>query len=243
MQRRRTTSTMPPGSCHIGYVACVDRVEAANIVVTIVEEMSMSFLCAGLRTGIGTGLTVLCALGLSGTAEAQSALRGFEGESILGIGYVANPPSLLLGVSGIAVASRGFGLYVDAKFATDDPEGWSRYNPNLTRSEAIASFPDQNLRQHTHWRSFNAALVHTFSDELLLYAGGGLARERVYTEFYDDSHARGELGYYVVTDEEGTGDRVNALGGAMLRLTPRILAQVGGELQPVGMTFGLVFRF
>ncbi|HSJ26349.1 MAG TPA: hypothetical protein VK929_16840 [Longimicrobiales bacterium] len=190
-----------------------------------------------------TGMTVLCLLALATTAMAQSTPRGFQGEQILGIGYVANPPSLLLGASGIAVSSRGFGLYVDAKFATDNPEGWTRYNPNLTRSEAIASFPDQNLRQHTHWRSFNAALVHTFSDELLLYAGGGLSSERVYTEFYDDTQERGELGFYVVTDEERTGDRVNALGGAMLRLTPRIMAQVGGELQPVGMMFGLIFRF
>jgi hypothetical protein len=183
--------------------------------------------------------------GSAAEAGAQAAPRlGLRDLPFFGVGYVANAPNLFLGVGGYVVLDvlGGLGVYVDTKWDNSTPADESRFVRGLTPLEAEEEFGDVFFREHTSWSSLSAAVVRPVSDELALYLGGGRGRERRFAEYYDDTHNRGELGYYIVDDAEGSGDRLNVMGGGMLRLTPRLLLHVGGETAPIGMTVGVSIR-
>ncbi len=170
--------------------------------------------------------------------EAQAPL-GF------GAGYVINAPQQMAGVGVhlLIPGLYGFGLYLDAKF---DPLSDTRDGvllPGVTHHEAENVFFDEYFRDESRWQSFNAALLYSVTEELRLYAGAGLTHRDAFTEYWDETHQRGELGYYWIEDPANTGNRVNVLGGAFLRMGRGVYTQFGVESAPRGFTLGLTLSF
>lgn len=188
------------------------------------------------------GLVSVTAL-VPATAVAQqpepdrASLRSLP---LIGIGYVANAPNMLLGGAAIAAwdVLGGLGLYVDAKFSHDPPSRSGFVDGTL----ADVGEGDRFFRAESGWRSFNVALLRPVTDELVLYLGGGVTREEAFEQFYDDSEERGEFGYYWLEDEEASGNRANVVGGAFFRFADWLLFQVGFDAEPVAMNIGAMYR-
>lgn len=182
---------------------------------------------------------------LPATAVAQAGPASIYERPSWFIGYVANAPHLLLGgtVAAIPPALGGWGLYLDAKTGIDSPAGDEFYRDDLSHDQARQELGDTFSSDQSHWRSFNAAVVRAFSDNVIIYLGGGVAEEQVYSEFYDPSGERGNLGYYWVKDEDLQAWRGNAMGGMYFRIMRHLAFQAGVESTPVGLTVGLIAVF
>jgi hypothetical protein len=179
-----------------------------------------------------------------GRLEAQSTID-FRNSSRVGVGYVANIPNTFLGFSALGLTERlfgGAGLYVDFKTTTSDLRSDPDFFPDLTVEDAEITFADQLYNEDSEWLSVNAALVYAVTGDFAIYGGAGYSRERHFREYYDDTvpPERGEFGFYWVEDPEGSGNRVNVLGGVLFRLTKIALFQLGGETQPAGVSTGLL---
>ncbi|UCC73548.1 MAG: hypothetical protein JSV86_03010 [Gemmatimonadota bacterium] len=156
------------------------------------------------------------------------------------VGYVVNAPTQLVGFSGTTFGPHlaDWGVYVDAKFTLDSPEGNSNFNSSLTPEEVEELWGDTNFDTEGIWTTVNVALVRVLSEALALYVGAGYSHEDAYILYYDETGERGELGWYWVKDDSASGDRVNLMGGAWMRLVPRVIVQFGGETAPAGFTVG-----
>jgi hypothetical protein len=162
-----------------------------------------------------------------------------------GIGYVANAPDLLGGVSGYAVFPilGGLGLYVDAKFDLDSPSRDDTFISTLTDREveeqvAGAEFIDDA----DSWQGFNFALVRPLSPSLMVYAGAGVATRTRYREYRDPEGEMGRLGFFIVEAPDDEWTSVNALAGGFLRLGRWLDFQFGLETRPRGFTVGGALR-
>jgi hypothetical protein len=181
-------------------------------------------------------------------AQQGRQLRGLnlKGSTHLGIGYVANIPTTFLGFSVLAVTPRvagGAGLYADVKMTTRSPSDSRYYLRGVPVSDAEITYGDMLFTEKSDWVSVNVGLVYAITGEFSLYGGLGYSKEHHYRQYYDDSQTRGELGFYWIADPVASGTRINASGGALIRLTRFALFQLGGEAQPRGADIGVVLTF
>jgi hypothetical protein len=196
-----------------------------------------------LRASIA--LLALGCLSLVGGPLAAQGAPSLRNSSRIGVGYVANIPNTFLGFSALAMTYKlfgGAGLYVDFKTTTTDHRSDPDYLTGVTIEDAELTYADLLYTEESEWLSVDVALVYAVTPDLALYGGAGYARERHFRQYFDDSvpPERGEFGFYWIDDPEGSGNRVNVLGGALFRLTKYALFQIGGEMQPPGVTVGVI---
>jgi hypothetical protein len=196
-----------------------------------------------LRASIA--LLALGCLSLVGGPLAAQGAPSLRNSSRIGVGYVANIPNTFLGFSALAMTYKlfgGAGLYVDFKTTTTDHRSDPDYLTGVTIEDAELTYADLLYTEESEWLSVDVALVYAVTPDLALYGGAGYARERHFRQYFDDSvpPERGEFGFYWIDDPEGSGDRVNVLGGVLFRLTKYALFQLGGEMQPPGVTVGVI---
>jgi hypothetical protein len=200
---------------------------------------------ATLRRAPVTLPLALFTLLLPGTALwAQPDLRN---SSYLGIGYVTSVPDIFVGVTALGLTPGllgGAGLLADVKFTHDSPGRDAYFRDDISVEQAEITFADQLYRERSAWLSVDLAVVYAITGNFAVYAGGGYLKEEHYREYFDDSITRGNEGFYWVLDESASRSRANALGGALFRLMPYIVFQVGLETRPgaiVGVTFTIPF--
>jgi hypothetical protein len=189
-------------------------------------------------------LTVSIAVGglfLGGAAPASGQpVVDFSHASNWFVGYVANAPQQLLGFgTGLMVPGlRGFGVYTDVKITTDSRARERGFIATLTPDEALA-LEDIPFRDDSAWATVNLAVVRGITEELAVYLGGGAAWRTIYSQFFDETGERGELGHYWVKDEDRSQVHANILAGAFFRMGNRLVFQFGAETAPAGFSAGM----
>ncbi|HEU5211067.1 MAG TPA: hypothetical protein VFU06_16845 [Longimicrobiales bacterium] len=180
---------------------------------------------------------------LPGTSMAQS-VAAVDGPAF-GVGYAANAPELLAGAAAwfVVPALGGIGLYADAKFDVDSPARGDTYEADLTAAEVDSELGDEYRDSEGSWRSFNIAVVRPVTPSLMLYAGGGYARETMYRQYVDATGSRGLGGVYWVRSPDENGSSVNFLAGMFLRLGRHLNAQFGLDSAPRGFGVGMSLVF
>jgi hypothetical protein len=193
---------------------------------------------------------VVVSLSLPGTIlQAQVGrppVRGLRASTHLGIGYVANVPTTFLGFSALAVTPKlfgGAGLYADVKLTTKSPGDDPYYLPGVSVTDAEVTYGDVLYEEKSDWLTINGALVYAITQELAVYGGLGYAKKTHYRQYFDDSQTRGNFGFYWIADPGASGTRVNALGGALVRITRFVVFQLGAESQPPGANVGFAITF
>lgn len=195
-----------------------------------------------------SSLAALLCLMLPGADLAAQGrpVTGLRSRPHLGIGYVASVPTTFLGVSVLGLTPKvfgGAGLYADVKLTSGSPGDSPYYLPGVTVEDAEITYGDMLYQEESDWVSVNVALVYAITGEFAVYGGLGYSKEEHYREYFDDTQTRGNLGYYWVADPAGSGNRVNALGGAFVRLARFVLFQFGAQAQPPGVNVGFTLTF
>ena len=162
-----------------------------------------------------------------------------------GIGYVANAPDVLGGVSGYVVLPvlGGLGLYIDAKFDVDSPARDDTFISTLTDTEVEEQVAGvEFVDALDSWQSLNVALLRPVTPALMLYAGAGYATRTRYHEYRDPDGELGQLGFFSVEVPGDEWKTVNVLFGGFLRLSRWLDFQFGLETKPRGFTVGASLR-
>mgnify|MGYP004501797231 CR=1 FL=1 len=162
----------------------------------------------------------------------------------IGIGYVANIPNQMVGVTGHFVSPTllgGLGLYVDAKLDNSSPEDEEGFIPDLTAEQVAETRNDVIFQQAGSWQTVNVALMKPVTSQLVAYAGAGVSKVTEYNEYFDEAREMGRLGFYWVEDEERSGTHANFMGGVFFQLGESFAVQMGGETRPAGFTMGLTY--
>lgn len=162
----------------------------------------------------------------------------------IGIGYVANIPGQLVGVTGHFVSPSvlgGLGIYLDAKLDNSSPEDEEGFLPDLTANEIEDTRNDVVFRREGSWQTVNVALMKPVTSQLVAYAGAGVSRTVEYNEYFDEARELGRLGFYWVEDTERSGTFANFMGGVFFQLGESFAVQMGGETRPAGFTMGLTY--
>jgi hypothetical protein len=190
-------------------------------------------------------LLALATLPLPGReARAQGLVRDMRNSARVGIGYAVNIPNTFVGFTALGMTPKllgGAGVYADVKFTTSARSSDPYYLSDVSVQQAEITFGDQFFQEKSDWLSVNFALVYAIHPEVALYGGAGYTRETNYREYFDNTQTRGELGFYWISDPEASGNRVNVLGGAFIRMGQYVMLQLGVEAQPKGVTVGLTF--
>jgi hypothetical protein len=172
----------------------------------------------------------------------RPVVAGLRSSPQLGLGYVANIPTTFLGFSALGLTPKlfgGAGLYADVKLTTSSPGDDPYYLPNVTVTDAEVTYGDMLYEEKSDWLTVNAAAVYAITQELAVYGGLGYAKKTHYRQYYDASQTRGNFGFYWISDPSASGTRVNALGGALMRITRHFVFQLGAESQPAGANVGV----
>ena len=177
-------------------------------------------------------------------ARAQSlyGVPQLRNTSYVGVGYVASIPDALVGFDVITLTPKllgGAGLYADVKFTTTSPTRESYYDSTITVAQAENQFGDFLIDERSVWVTINVAAVYAVTKELALYGGAGYSREHHYREYYDDTRTRGLAGFYWIPDAGASGNRVNVLGGLLVRAGQYIVFQAGLGARPRGAEAGV----
>jgi hypothetical protein len=163
-----------------------------------------------------------------------------------GAGYVANAPKAMAGVSGYVLFPRlgGVGLYLDAKTDVTGPSRDRGYDASVTAGQIQAGpYWKDLIKSEGSWRSFNVAVLYAASPSLLLYGGGGMARQTVFRLFQvDRASGLGQGGIVWAQDPGAEETRVNFMAGTVMRLTGLVSSHFGFETQPRGLTVGASLR-
>jgi hypothetical protein len=192
-----------------------------------------------LKQAAGALLAVATLAGANAAAAQGTETRHqFTTSPILGIGYVANAPTLFRGGGVVLLNPRLVGFFADVKMSGQSPADRGNFEATWTPGHAN-EFGDWPLTTESSWLTVNGGLTRVVTPELALYGGLGYVRRRAFEEWVDLEGERGEFGYYWVEDERLSGTYLNVLGGALIRGGNRIMFQVGGELLPAGITLGV----
>ena len=195
---------------------------------------------ATLPVVIGTLLLSTSALRAQAGRPRVSDLRN---TSHLGVGYVASIPEMFIGFTGLALTPSvlgGAGLYADVKLSSSSPGKDPYLDPAITVDQAANQFGDFLFEEQSAWLTVNLALAYALLPELAVYAGGGYSRERHYRQYFDNAQTRGLQGFYWIPDPAASGNRVNLLGGVLLRAGRYLVFQMGLEAQPRGADVGVM---
>lgn len=191
------------------------------------------------------GLLALGCLSLTARPLAAQGVPNLRNSSRVGVGYVANIPNTYLGFSALGMTHKlfgGLGLYADFKTTTTDHTSDPDYYPGISVDSASLGLADLLYTEESEWLSVDVALVYAVTPDLAVYGGAGYTREKHYQQYYDDRAPplHGEFGFYWIDDPENSGDRINVLGGVIFRLTRYAHFQLGGEMNPPGVTAGVI---
>ena len=170
--------------------------------------------------------------------------KNLRSSSTLGVGYVLSVPNTYVGFSLLGIAPKilgGLGLYADVKFSHDSPEGGAEFRDDIEVEDSEFTYGDQLFERRSTWLMADLALAYAVSDELALYFGGGYARKKHYCNYFDNSLTRGFEGFYWILDDEDSGDRVNIIGGMLIRAAPHFVVQTGFDGSPRGVSVGVMF--
>ena len=195
------------------------------------------------RASIIMVLLALATLTLPGRNARAQGIPDMRNSSRVGVGYAVNVPNTFVGLTAQGMTPKlfgGAGLYADVKFTPSSPSSDPYYRSDISVLQAENTFSDLRFREQSDWLSINAAFVYAVSSELAVYGGAGYTRERRYRMYFDDSQTRGEMGFYWISDSEASGNRVNLLGGALIRAGRSVIFQMGVESQPKGVTIGIM---
>jgi hypothetical protein len=197
-----------------------------------------------------TTLSALAATTVTAGALAAQLVpttgRHLQNSARVGVGYVVSVPNMFVGFSVLGLTPEilgGVGVYADVKASTSSPGSDPYLLDDVTTEQAELTFGDFRFQEESSYLSVNLALLWAFRPELGVYGGAGYTREDRYHEYYDNSETRGNFGFYWVSDPDGSGNRVNLLGGVFFRFGNRVLFQVGLENQPLGVTAGALLTF
>jgi len=176
--------------------------------------------------------------------EAQRPFgRDLRNTPYLGVGYVANVPDAFVGGAMFVLTPKllgGAGLYADVKFSPSSPARAVEYDATITVDQAENLYGDRLYLQQSAWFSVNLAAVYALTPELAVYAGGGYSREHHYRQYFDGTQTRGFQGFYWVSEPAASGNRVNALGGVLLRAGRYLVFQMGVGARPAGADVGVL---
>lgn len=186
---------------------------------------------------------ILVAAGVS-ISGVESPAQGQDLEQA-GIGYVVNGPEQFAGGSIHALwdLAGGLGLYVDAKRGLGSLVDDRTFTTDFDFRAARDEFGDDLVLEDSEWTSVNVALMRPITAELIGYAGAGHSRERAYGEFFNQAEERGVGGFYWVENHEGSGTRLNLLGGVFFQIGTRVSVHLGVESAPAGLTVGGSYLF
>jgi hypothetical protein len=189
-------------------------------------------------------LIAACPLALQAQVGVPAARGQAPMRPRIGIGYAANLPNQMIGVTGHFVTPNvlgGLGVYVDAKFDTSSPRDEEGFEPDLTAEEVEDTRPDRLFTQEGSWQTVNVALMRPVTPQLVAYAGAGFSRGVEYNQYVDEEQELGRLGVYWVEDTERSGTFANFIGGVMFQLGENVAVQLGGESRPGGFTMGISY--
>ena len=196
--------------------------------------------CVGMMVFLIGGVFLLRGAPL----QAQRFVTDLRNAPHIGIGYVANIPDAFAGGALMFITPKvlgGAGLYADVKFSPSSPGRVAEYLPTITVDQAENVYGDRLFLQQSAWFTANLAVVYAVTRELALYAGAGYSREHHYREYFDNSETRGLDGFYWVHDPAASGNRINALGGVLLRAGRYVVFQSGVGARPAGVDAGVMF--
>ncbi len=181
---------------------------------------------------------------LSGEARAQGLgayETHFQNSTYFSVGYVANAPRQMIGAGVIFMTPKllgGGGFSVTFKMSHDDPSREQGFEQGVTREQAEEVFGDFRFRDRNRWIGGTVAFTRPVGEELALYLGAGYSQETQYAQYEDLTRERGLFGLYWIQDGEPR-DRVNLVGGLLMRMGPRIIFVMGVETAPRGVTAGV----
>ena len=191
-------------------------------------------------------VSILTGVALALLLSAAGGHAQEDGGGLLGFGYVSNAPDLLLGgtVWGVVPGLGGWGLYLDGKVNPEDPIGDGFLYENRTPEDVERDWPnDLEFSSASRWWSANVGIMNELTDEIVVYLGGGYAKETVYRRYRDSAENRGILGWYWVEDPDASRTGANLMVGGLLRIAESVRIQFGGETRPAGFTVGLSYVF
>lgn len=197
---------------------------------------------ASMRSGLIALVLVIWTVSAPGTALRAQPIPDLKNSTHLGVGYAVSMPDIFVGITALGLTPAvlgGAGLLADVKFTHDSPGSDPYYRDDISVEEAEITYGDFLSREKSTWLTVDLAVVYVLNRDFAVYVGGGYSKEEKYREYYDDEHERGNLGFYWVLDEAGSGTRVNVLGGALFRASRYVMFQVGMESRP-GVIVGVV---
>ena len=174
----------------------------------------------------------------------QAPGSGFDRPHV-GLGYVANAPHMMVGVSGYAIFPYlgGIGLYLDAKLDVENPSGDNIFEDHLTARQVVEQVSGAEfIQRELSYQAVNVALMRPITHSLSVYAGGGLVRVAEYHLFQEFSSDLGVAGIFWVEAPGVEEVRGNLMVGAFLRMSSFLSTQVGYETEPQGFTVGASLR-
>ena len=187
---------------------------------------------------------LVCSTQVLSAQGSRPMVPDLRSSTTLGLGYVASVPNAYVGFSALVLTPKllgGAGVYADVKLTGSTPGKDPYFRGDISVEQAEVTNGDLIFDRKSVWVSVNLAFAYAVTRELGLYAGGGYSRERRYREYFDLSQTRGFEGFYWILDEAASGNRVNALGGVLLRAASHFVIQVGAETRPLGGNVGVMF--
>lgn len=204
--------------------------------------MRNTFVLSFRRAAAGLFLSAA----VSSTAAAQIGVPASRGEQPFqprfGVGYVANVPEQLAGLS-VHVVPRGFpvGFYADVKFDVESPRESEGFVDSLTRREVEDTRGDRLLSTDASFTTVNAGLMYPVTAGLVVYAGAGYSNGTEYAEYVDVDAELGKGGIYWVEDTDNPPSKVNFTGGAFFQLGGNFAFQIGADSNPGGFSLGISY--
>jgi hypothetical protein len=199
--------------------------------------------------GVVAALVVWLAWPAAGAPLHGQVQQDFLSGPRFGFGYSGVIPDVLAG-AGVwyLTGPRRFGVFVDAKMTTPNPENEQNFCPPrlggpCTLEWVQANYNHDMLRDREHWMALNAGGMYALSREFALMVGAGLVRVNRSREFIDmeeeDSLRITWEGNYLVPHPDWDTWGVQATVGGMLRAGNRIAFSFGYETGIGGMSVGL----
>jgi hypothetical protein len=191
---------------------------------------------------------VLLTAAASSQAAAQIGVPSAGGERPFqprfGVGYVANLPEQMAGVS-VHVVPRGLpggiGLYADAKFDVESPVDEEGFTEGLTAREVDEVSGDRLLSTDDSFTSINVGLMRPITAGLVAYLGAGYANGTRYKEYIDPDNELGRGGIYWVEDPDNKPSNLNVTGGLFFQMGGSFAFQMGADSNPGGFSLGISY--
>ena len=198
-------------------------------------------------------LAILVALLVNAQLEAQTPLpaRDFRTGMRTGVGYTGAMPDALFGVGVFhLVADRPIGVFADWKMTTfsgirNDDEYCPSTFAECTNLWVLEQRNDQHVGDAREWLAFNAGIVYALTREFSILLGGGLARETLFQQYFDDNEDQvqrvTDSGSYYVDDDLPPEWKAQAVGGFLVRAGRSLAFRIGYETAIGGLGFGAYF--